>query len=138
MSLLMALLLTGSAMAAASKTSAAPFDKDAGSKIYARCAGCHGPSGKGNPGIATMLRLPPETLDLTGKKIQSKTDADLVKIILGGKDKMPSFKGKLSDQEVADVVAYLSGFKPAAGAGRGGRGPAAPPPTPPPAAPHPQ
>lgn len=40
---------------------------------------------------------------------------------------MPSFKDKLTEQEVADVVAYLSTFKPPPGAaGRGGRGGAPP------------
>ena len=35
---------------------------------------------------------------------------------------MPSYKGKLTDQEVADLVNYLYSLKPPAGTGRGGRG----------------
>jgi len=35
---------------------------------------------------------------------------------------MPSFKGRLTDQEVIDVVNYLWSLKPPPGAGRGGRG----------------
>jgi cytochrome c oxidase cbb3-type subunit III len=94
-------------------------------------------------GAVTVGRLLNEdtfTVQMIDKseRLLSFQKPDLREYAFETKSAMPSFKGKLSDQEVADVVAYLSGFKPAAGAGRGGRGPAAPPPTPPPAAPHPQ
>jgi cytochrome c oxidase cbb3-type subunit III len=91
-------------------------------------------------GVTTVGRLLNEdtfTVQMIDKseRLLSFQKSDLKEYAFETKSAMPSFKGKLSDQEVGDVVAYLSGFKPAPGAGRGGRGPAAPPP--PPAVPHP-
>ena len=119
MNLVMTLLMTGMAVAGTTKAPAAGADKDAGNKIYtAKCAGCHGANGKGNPAMAAMFRLPPPSLDLTSAATQGKKDSDLAKVILGGKDKMPSFKGKLTDADAANVAAYLKSLgappKPAA------------------------
>ena len=68
------------------------------------------------------------------ERLLSFQKADLKEYAFETKSPMPSFKDKLSAQEVADVVAYLSTFKPPPSAGRGGRGAApavAPPPAPP-------
>jgi putative heme-binding domain-containing protein len=68
------------------------------------------------------------------ERLLSFQKADLREYGFETKSPMPSFKDKLSAQELADVVAYLGTFKPPPGAGRGGRGgaPAAAPPAPPP------
>ena len=94
-------------------------------------------------GVTTVGRLLNEdtfTVQMIDKseRLLSFTKSDLKEYAFEAKSAMPSFKGKLSDQEVADVVAYLSGLKPPPGAGRGGRGPAAPPPAPAAVVPHPQ
>jgi len=68
------------------------------------------------------------------ERLLSFQKADLREYAFETKSPMPSFKDKLSAQELADVVAYLGMFKPPPGAGRGGRGGAAQPPTPAPAA----
>ncbi|MBI1909486.1 MAG: cytochrome c [Deltaproteobacteria bacterium] len=70
-----------------------------GAAIYQKCKGCHGAEGKGN---AAMKVAPFDT---------SKSEADLTKVIHGGKGKMPSYKGKLTDQEVGDVVKYIRTLK---------------------------
>ncbi len=63
------------------------------------------------------------------ERLRSFQKADLRDYGFEAHSPMPSFKDKLTAQEVADVVAYLSTFKPPPGArGRGGRGPAAPAP----------
>jgi putative heme-binding domain-containing protein len=78
------------------------------------------------------------------ERLLSFQKADLREYAFESKSPMPSFKDKLSAQEVADVVAWLGTFKPPpVPAGRGGAGgPAAPAaaPTPPAPAPvpHPQ
>lgn len=65
------------------------------------------------------------------ERLVSFQKADLKEYAFETKSPMPSFKDKLSGQEVADVVAYLGSLKPPPGAGRGGRGaPAAVPPQP--------
>lgn len=89
-------------------------------------------------GVTTTGRLLNEdtfTVQMIDKseKLLSFQKADLKEYAFETKSPMPSFKDKLSSQEVADVVAYLSTFKPPPGAGRGrGGAPAAPPPPPPP------
>jgi len=86
-------------------------------------------------GTATIGRLLNEDtfsvqmIDKT-ERLLSFQKADLREYTFETKSPMPSYKDKLSTQEVADVVAWLSTFKPPPGAGRGGR--AGAPPTPPP------
>lgn len=65
------------------------------------CAGCHGPEGKGVPNVGS---------DLTTDQHKAHSAADHIASILNGlnQGKMPSFKGKLTDQQIADVVAYIS------------------------------
>ena len=61
------------------------------------------------------------------ENLRSFIKADLRSFAFVDKSPMPSYKGKLSDQEIYDLVAYLSTFRPPPGQGRGGRGPGAPP-----------
>jgi putative heme-binding domain-containing protein len=68
-------------------------------------------------------------LFLPQEKYQTFEKSDLREFGFVEKSPMPSFKGRLSPQEVADVVAYLSSLKAPPGSGRGrGRGPAPPAP----------
>jgi putative heme-binding domain-containing protein len=62
------------------------------------------------------------------ENLRSFIKADLRDFVFVEKSPMPSFKGKLSTQEIADVVAYLGTLRPPAstGGGRGGAGGGAP------------
>jgi putative heme-binding domain-containing protein len=60
----------------------------------------------------------------TKENLRGFTKSDLKSYTFTGKSPMPSYKGRLTDVELADVVAYLGSLKPPAAAGRGGRGPA--------------
>lgn len=78
---------------------------DAGKAVYAKkCAACHGKTGEGNPAIAKTLKV--ELRDLGSKEVQSKSDAELKKIITDGTEKKKPVKG-LSDEDLANVVAYM-------------------------------
>ncbi|MBI1909487.1 MAG: cytochrome c [Deltaproteobacteria bacterium] len=68
-----------------------------GAAVYQKCKGCHGAEGKGNAAI----KVPAYDT--------SKSDADMIKVIHEGKGKMPSYHGKLTDPEIADVVKYIKG-----------------------------
>jgi mono/diheme cytochrome c family protein len=82
-----------------------------GAALYAEhCAACHGLDGK--------ARTP------AGKKLGAKdlgeskfTDAAIREQILGsakgekGKSKMPTFNGKLTDDEIARLVAFVKTFR---------------------------
>ena len=97
--------------ATVSAANAAAPAKDEGSpakKLYAKkCSTCHGDDGKGKLSMSKMFKVKLEDLDLTSSEAVKKSDADLIKIVAGGKDKMPAFKGKLKDEEIADAIAYI-------------------------------
>jgi mono/diheme cytochrome c family protein len=58
----------------------------------ANCASCHAADGTGG----------------TGPNITGGLSADqIARVVVNGEDSMPSFSGTLSDQEMADVVAYV-------------------------------
>jgi cytochrome c oxidase cbb3-type subunit 3 len=75
---------------------------DGDSVFKSHCAGCHGSDGKGNSAIGTPDFTSPKTLS-------GHSDADVTDTITNGREGtiMPAWKGKLSDQEVAALVAYL-------------------------------
>jgi len=68
------------------------------------CKSCHGVDGAGNEAKAKMLKLDPAKLNLGRPEGASLTKDDLKKIILEGKDKMPSYAKKLTAAEVDPVV----------------------------------
>ncbi len=73
-----------------------------------RCMKCHGKDGKGKIDNAP---------DFTSSKTKNKSEAQLVKIITNGvkadnpdDDDMPSFKGKLTDDEIKAAAKYVKSF----------------------------
>jgi putative heme-binding domain-containing protein len=75
--------------------------------------------------IGRLLNQDTFTVQMIDKneRLLSFQKSDLREYAFETKSPMPSFKDKLSAQELADVVAYLETFKPPPGAGgRGGRG----------------
>ena len=79
-------------------------------KAYAaRCASCHGKDGKGNAALAKALKVEPASLDLTAT---AKSDAELLAVMRKGAGKMPSFKDKLSEQEIAGLASYSRSLAP--------------------------
>jgi mono/diheme cytochrome c family protein len=68
-------------------------DATAGEAIYAdNCAGCHAADGSGG----------------TGPNLKGEDDLEeAVAVILSGEDSMPAFGDTLTDQEIADLVAWL-------------------------------
>jgi len=77
------------------------------------CAQCHGATGKGDTKMGRMLNA----MDLTDPKKQSSfTDARAAAAIKdgvkqNGKTTMKAFGGKLSDEEIKALVAYVRTLK---------------------------
>ena len=68
----------------------------------ARCTACHGSDGKGKTAIGTP--------DFTSAKtLSGMSDGDVIDTITNGRKGtiMPAWKGKLSDEEITAVAAYL-------------------------------
>lgn len=90
-------------------TIAAPSgNPESGRKIYlGSCQSCHGPTGKGDTDLAAYLTPPPS--NLTAKATQTKTDAELRKIILEGRPgtAMASFDGAFEEDQLTDLIAFI-------------------------------
>jgi mono/diheme cytochrome c family protein len=80
---------------------------DGGADFKAKCAMCHGPDGKGDTSMGKTLKL----RDLGSAEVQSQSDADLTGIITSGKGKMPKYDGKLTADQIKDVVKYVRTLK---------------------------
>jgi mono/diheme cytochrome c family protein len=79
-----------------------------GAALYkAKCAACHSPDGSGTSPMGKKLGV----RDLGSADVQKQSDAELAKITSDGKNKMPAFKGKLSDEEIAALVKHIRTFK---------------------------
>jgi cytochrome c6 len=69
----------------------------------AKCQMCHGADGLGQtPAGKAMKALP-----LNDPQIVSKSDADLITTTTNGINKMPAYKGKLSDAEIKATITYI-------------------------------
>lgn len=77
---------------------------NAGEDLFkSKCATCHGPDGAGKTTMGTVLKI----RDLRSDEVQRQTDADLNRVIAKGKNKMPSFDGKLKKEQIDLLVSYI-------------------------------
>ena len=85
-------------------------------KYQMLCVSCHGATGKGDGPAATALT--PKPRNFTEQAVMSKkTDADLKKVIQQGgtaaglSPSMPPWGAALSEQDVANVIAFIRTLK---------------------------
>lgn len=77
---------------------------DGAATYKAKCAMCHGADGsKVNPAMGIKALSSPE--------VQKQTDAQLTEVTAKGKGKMPAYAGKLSEDEIKAVVAFIRTLK---------------------------
>lgn len=81
---------------------------DSGGDIFkAKCAMCHGADGKGATAMGKTFNL----RDLGSADVQGQSDADLTNTITNGKGKMPKYDGKLTKDQINDVVKFIRTLK---------------------------
>jgi cytochrome c6 len=68
-----------------------------------KCQSCHGAQGMPNPGIAKAMGVKPAS----DPSVKSLSEAQMITDTTNGKNKMPAFKGKLSDAEIKASVDYF-------------------------------
>jgi cytochrome c6 len=85
-------------------TSAWAGDAAATADLYkTTCQKCHGADGMGTTPAGKKF----EARDFHSADVQKESDADLIKVITEGRKKMPSYKDKLSADQIKDLVAYV-------------------------------
>jgi mono/diheme cytochrome c family protein len=98
------LLVAASMLGSASLALAA----DAAENWNKNCQGCHAKDGSGS----TVMGKKNNVDDYRTAAAQAKfTDAQAIAIITDGKEKMKSFKDKLTPDEIKALVAYVRTFK---------------------------
>lgn len=76
----------------------------AGKDLFsAKCSICHGPDGSAKTAMGKNLKI----RSFQAPEVQKQTDAELTAIITKGKGKMPVFEGKLTSEQIAQIVGYL-------------------------------
>jgi len=94
----LAILLAGALPAAAADDAAALYKS--------KCQICHGADGKGSPAGLKM-----GAKDFQSPEVAKQTDAELIKITKEGKGKMPKYDGKLTDDQIKQLVKYIRSLK---------------------------
>ena len=82
-----------------------------GKELWAKhCQSCHGKSGKGDGSKAAQLKTTPE--DLSKPEIQKQPDGAFFFKTSEGREDMPSFKKKITDEDdIWALVNYIRSFK---------------------------
>src|SRR6185295_1279877 len=107
--ILIAAIIVGSfALSSSGETNHAARIVADGNALYAsKCATCHAKDGRGIPNWRSKGQ--PDFTDAKWQK--SRTDAQIAEATKNGKGKyMPAFKTKLSDEDIAAVVARVRAF----------------------------
>ena len=80
------------------------FAQSAGADTYkAKCAMCHGADGLGATPAGKSLKA----ASFKDPAIVKAPDAQLIATVKSGKNKMPAYAGKLTDDQIKAAVAYI-------------------------------
>jgi mono/diheme cytochrome c family protein len=81
---------------------------DSGADLFkGKCAACHGATGAGDTAMGKNMKL----RDLGSADVQQQSDDDLAGIITNGKNKMPKYDGKLTKDQISDLVKFIRTLK---------------------------
>jgi mono/diheme cytochrome c family protein len=71
--------------------------------FVSKCAICHGADGSAKTSMGKSLKV----RDFHSPDVQKQSDADLKTMITKGKGKMPAFEGKLSGEQIDQLVGHI-------------------------------
>jgi mono/diheme cytochrome c family protein len=80
---------------------------DGAETFKSKCAMCHSANGAGDNAMGKAMKL----RDLGSADVQAQSDKQLTDIITNGKEKMPKFDGKLSADQITEVVKFIRTLK---------------------------
>lgn len=80
------------------------FAQAPGADTYkAKCAMCHGADGLAATPMAKNLKV----MSFKDPAMVAASDAQFMASTTNGKNKMPAYKGKLTDAQIKDVISYI-------------------------------
>lgn len=79
---------------------------DASAVYKSKCQACHGADGKGSA-VGQKMGVK----DFSSPEVAKQSDAELAKVTKEGKNKMPKYEGKLTDDEIKDLIKYIRTLK---------------------------
>ena len=88
-------------------TTCAYAQDDAAALYKSKCQVCHGPDGKGDTPAGKKVGA----RDFNSPEVVKMSDAQLIEITKKGKDKMPSYNGKLTDDQIKSLIKYIRSLK---------------------------
>ena len=95
-------------LAVALMFSTSVFAADSGADLFkTKCAMCHGADGKGETAMGKRLGIK----DLGSADVQKQSDSDLTAGITKGKGKMPAYDGKLTGDQIQELVKFVRTLK---------------------------
>jgi cytochrome c6 len=92
-------------LALAMSTSAAA--QDAAALYKAKCASCHAADGSGDTPVGKKMGVK----SFSDPEVAKSTDAAWIEATKKGKNKMPAYDGKLTDDQIKDLVTFIRGLK---------------------------
>jgi len=87
--------------------SAPVFAEDAAALYKRKCAACHGPDGRGDTAAGRKLGVK----DFHSAEVAKMTDAQLIEITTKGKEKMPGYDRKLTDDQIKELVKFIRSLR---------------------------
>jgi cytochrome c6 len=81
----------------------ASFAQDGAATYKAKCQMCHGATGMADTPAGKSTKARP----FNDPEVMKMSDDDLIAVTTNGKNKMPAYKGKLTDAQIKDVIAYI-------------------------------
>ena len=80
------------------------FAQGSGADTYkTKCAMCHGATGLGDTPAGKVFKA----ASLKDPMVTTKSDDELTVIVKNGKNKMPAWKDKLTDEQIKAVLLYI-------------------------------
>ena len=104
--MIMLSLLLGTAGTAAAQDSTQALYKS-------KCQICHGPDATGSPAGQKL-----GVKDFQSPEVQKQPDSELLEIARKGKAKMPAYEGKLTNNQIADLIKFMRELAKGAGKGK--------------------
>ena len=102
--LLMRIVLTAAALSLGVVSACA---EDSATLYKSKCQACHGPDGRGDTAAGKKLGV----RDFHSPEVAKMSDQELVDITKNGKEKMPGYDKKLSDDQIKDLITYIRSLK---------------------------